>query len=77
MCSIGGTLTDGRYRCTRSLTCSSTILTITNPTWNFLLSMPDLRREKPATNRLNVSSLFLSSVLCSKAVRSKERENYR
>jgi hypothetical protein len=65
-------LMDGKDRCTPSLgylgVPATATLTNTNRTWIIFLSMMGLHKKKPVINRLNVSWLFVYSVLCSKAV---------
>jgi hypothetical protein len=43
----------GKNRSTRGKICPSATLSTTNPTWIEPGSNPVLRRERPATNRLN------------------------
>jgi hypothetical protein len=43
----------GKNRSTRGKTYPSAILSTTNPTWTDPGSNPDLRGERPATNRLS------------------------
>jgi hypothetical protein len=43
----------GENRSTRGETCPSATLATTNPTWTDPGSNPDLRGERPATNRLS------------------------
>jgi hypothetical protein len=45
----------GENRRTRRKTCPSVTLFTTNPTWIDPGAKPDLRGERPATNRLNLS----------------------
>jgi hypothetical protein len=51
--STGGMKLTGENRSTWGNTCPSNILSTTNPTWTDPGSIPGLRGERPATNRLS------------------------
>jgi hypothetical protein len=51
--STGGMKLTGENRSTRRKTCPSAMLSTTNPTWTEPGSIPGLRGERPATNRLS------------------------
>jgi hypothetical protein len=61
----------GKPKYSGGKTCSSTILSTTNPTWTDLGSNPDLRGERPATNRLSHGKALLRvTLMCSMHVTS-------
>jgi hypothetical protein len=49
----------GENRSTRGKTCPSATSSTTNPTWTNLGSNPNLRGERPATNRLTHDTAIL------------------
>jgi hypothetical protein len=49
----------GENRSTPGQTCPSATLSTTNPTWTDPGSNPDLRGERPATNRLSHGTAML------------------
>jgi hypothetical protein len=51
-------------------TCPSAIWSTKNPTWNDLRANPDLRLEKPATNRLSYGTAKFTLILLSSLHRS-------
>jgi hypothetical protein len=54
----------GENRSTRRKTCPSATLSTTNPTWTDPGSNPDLRGERPATNRLSHGTAISSVHTC-------------
>jgi hypothetical protein len=55
----------GKNPSTRGKTCPSAKLSTTNPTWTDPGSNPDLRGERPATNRLSHGTALRDPLLIS------------